>query len=64
MICHLTFDVPVTETGSDAALAAAPELSPVGGPGFGGRAPFPFLGHTMCRAGNGFLSLARHQTKE
>ena len=31
MICHLTFDVPVTETGSDAAerKSAAPEPSPV-----------------------------------
>ena len=31
MICHLTFDVPVTETGSDAAggKTAAPEPSPV-----------------------------------
>ena len=48
MFCHLTFDVPVTETGSDAAEedAAAPEPSPVA---FrpGGRLSSPFLRHTM-----------------
>ena len=39
MICHLTKIFPVTETGSDAAPAAAPEPSPVR----------PCLGHTMQR---------------
>ena len=42
MICHLTKIFPVSETGSDAALAAAPEPNPVR----------PFLGHTMRRAEN------------
>ena len=42
MICHLTMIFPVTETGSDAAPAAAPEPNPVR----------PFLGHTMQRAGS------------
>ena len=50
MICHLTNIFPVTETGSDAAQAAAPEPSPLR----------PFLGHTMRAVLS--VTISKHDT--
>ena len=70
MICHLTFDIPVTETGLGAAERRRRGRPPFGhrdrlgrrgfrGAGAVPRAVLPFVGHTMWRLENGFLPPAR-----